>query len=58
LAYDEKTLTPMMQRSPTTTEKDFRFGQSWSNLQKNHELEVAKREVGWTIEEEAEPRAA
>ena len=32
--------------------------QSWLNLQKNYELEVAKREVGRMIDEEVEPRAA
>ncbi|MEA3273793.1 MAG: HigA family addiction module antitoxin [Pseudomonadota bacterium] len=32
--------------------------QSWLNLQKNYELEVAKRTVGQTIEAEVEPRAA
>jgi len=32
--------------------------QSWLNLQKNYELEVAKRQVGRLIEKEIEPRAA
>ena len=32
--------------------------QSWLNLQKNYELEVAKRELGKTIDAEIEPRAA
>lgn len=32
--------------------------QSWLNLQKNYELEVAKRTVGQTIEAEVSPRAA
>lgn len=32
--------------------------QSWLNLQKNYELEVARRTVGSTIEAEVEPRAA
>lgn len=32
--------------------------QSWLNLQKNYELEVAKREVGRIIADEVEPRAA
>jgi len=32
--------------------------QSWLNLQKNYELEVAKRTVGQAIETEVEPYAA
>jgi addiction module HigA family antidote len=32
--------------------------QSWLNLQKNYELEVAKRAVGQTIATEVSPRAA
>lgn len=32
--------------------------QSWLNLQKNHELEVAKRTLGRTVEAEVSPRAA
>jgi addiction module HigA family antidote len=32
--------------------------QSWLNLQKNYELEVAKRTVGGAIETEVEPYAA
>jgi len=32
--------------------------QSWVNLQKNYELEVAKRELGRMIEDEVQPRAA
>jgi addiction module HigA family antidote len=32
--------------------------QSWLNLQKNYELELAKRSVGPAIETEVEPRAA
>lgn len=32
--------------------------QSWLNLQKNYELEVAKRTVGQAIEAEVSPRAA
>lgn len=32
--------------------------QSWLNLQKNYELEVAKRTVGQVIETEVQPRAA
>jgi len=32
--------------------------QSWLNLQKNYELEVAKRTVGPAIEAEVSPRAA
>lgn len=32
--------------------------ESWLNLQKNYELEVAKRTVGPAIEAEIEPRAA
>lgn len=32
--------------------------QSWLNLQKNYELEVAKRTVGRAIEAEVSPRAA
>jgi addiction module HigA family antidote len=32
--------------------------QSWLNLQKNYELELAKRTVGPAIEAEVEPRAA
>jgi addiction module HigA family antidote len=32
--------------------------QSWLNLQKNFELEVAKRALGETIEAEVQPRAA
>jgi addiction module HigA family antidote len=32
--------------------------ESWLNLQKNYELEVAKREVGRMIEDEVQPRAA
>ena len=32
--------------------------QSWLNLQKNYELEVAKRTVGRVVEAEVSPRAA
>ncbi|MGB5733681.1 MAG: HigA family addiction module antitoxin [Thiohalocapsa sp.] len=32
--------------------------QSWLNLQKNYELEVAKRTVGRAVEAEVSPRAA
>lgn len=32
--------------------------QSWLNLQKNYELELAKRTVGQTIKAEVSPRAA
>ena len=32
--------------------------QSWLNLQKNYELEVAQRRVGSVIADEIEPRAA
>ena len=32
--------------------------QSWLNLQKNYELEVAKRKVGRAVEAEVSPRAA
>ena len=32
--------------------------QSWLNLQKNYELEIAKRTVGRAIEAEVSPRAA
>jgi len=32
--------------------------QSWMNLQKNYELEVAKREMGQAIEDDVQPRIA
>jgi addiction module HigA family antidote len=32
--------------------------QSWLNLQKNYELETAKRAVGRSIQDEVQPRAA
>lgn len=32
--------------------------QSWLNLQKNYELEVARRALGQSIEDEVQPRAA
>jgi plasmid maintenance system antidote protein VapI len=57
--------TPSRFSRPSIADTALRFAsyfnttpQSWLNLQKNYELEVAKRTVGRAIKAEVEPHAA